>query len=486
LPRSDPADGERSAGAPAPGRRFPEGFRWGVGTSSYQIEGAVHAGGRSPSIWDTFAHAPGAVANGDTGDVADDHYHRYGEDVETLAALGARCYRLSVAWPRLQPTGRGPLHRRGVDFYRRVLDATRERGIEPWVTLYHWDLPQALQDLGGWPARDTAARFADYAARVHAALGDEVSHWITVNEPWCAAFLGHASGTHAPGVTDPMCALRAAHHLLLGHGLAVDAMRAQARPGDRYGIALNLQPVLPAGPGAPAADAARRIDGLANRWFLDALLLGTQPADVVADLAGWATWEHVEPGDLATIATPLDFLGINYYTRQAVCADAPRPPSPTPWVGSPDVGFVARDLPLTAMGWEIDPDGLRDVLIRVASRYPTPPLYVTENGAAFDDDVRPDGSVDDAERIAYLSGHLAAAHEAIAAGVDLRGWFAWTLLDNFEWEHGFDRRFGLVHVDFATQRRTPKRSAAWYAGVMRRNGLPAAARAARDPAAVER
>jgi beta-glucosidase len=449
---------------------FPGGFVWGVATASYQIEGAVREDGRAPSIWDTFSHTPGAVAGGDTGDVAVDHYHRYADDVALIAALGAGSYRFSLAWPRLQPAGRGPLHRRGVDFYRRLLDRLRERGIVPWATLYHWDLPQVLQDAGGWPARDTAERFAEYAERVHAALAGEVQHWITLNEPWCAAFLGHAAGVHAPGMRDAAAAVRAAHHLLLGHGLAVEAMRAHGGES-RIGITLNLQPVRPAGDSAADADATRRIDGLANRWFLDPVLLGRYPADVAEDLAPIAGQDHVRPGDAARTAAPLDFLGVNYYTRLLVRAAGGPPQEPWPWVTAPDAAFVARGLPRTAMGWEIDPDGLYEALDRVRRDYPPVALYITENGAAFPDAAGPDGSVEDADRIAYLDGHLRAARRLIADGVDLRGYFAWSLLDNFEWAEGYAKRFGLVHVDYATQRRTPKASARWFAAVTRANGL---------------
>jgi beta-glucosidase len=442
----------------APG--FPEDFVWGTATASYQIEGAVGEGGRSPSIWDTFSHTPGKVDGGDTGDVAVDHYHRYEDDVRLMAGLGVGAYRFSLAWPRLQPDGRGPLNAAGVAFYDRLVDALLEAGIQPWATLYHWDLPQALEDAGGWPERDTAERFAEYAALTQATLGDRVQHWITLNEPWCSSFLGYAAGDHAPGRQEPAAALRAAHHLLLGHGLAVSAMRAQDRDG-RFGITLNLQPVLPASQDAGDVDAARRIDGLANRVFLDPVLLGRYPADVVADVAGVGDLGHVHDGDLAQIAVPLDFLGVNYYFRSMVAAGG-SPNGPTPWVGAEDVTFVERGLPTTEMGWEIDPDGLHGLLDRLRREYPVPPIYITENGAAFADRAT-NGSVHDEDRIAYLGGHFEAARRAIAEGVDLRGYFVWSLLDNFEWSCGYAKRFGLVHVDYATQRRTPKASAAWFA-----------------------
>jgi beta-glucosidase len=452
--------------------RFPDGFVWGTATASYQIEGAVHADGRRPSVWDTFSHTPGKVRNGDTGDIACDHYHRHPEDLALLADLGVSHYRLSLAWPRIQPDGSGPVNPAGVDFYSRLVDGLLERGITPWVTLYHWDLPQPLEDAGGWPARDTAERYAEYAALIHQRLGDRVTDWTTLNEPWCAAFLGYASGIHAPGRTDGAAAVRAAHHLLLGHGLAVRALRDQGATS--VGTTVNLYPVDPVDADSPAdRDAARRIDGLMNRMFLDPLLRGTYPADVLQDIAGVVGTDHVLDGDLETISAPLDFLGINYYTRHVVRAgDRPEPGArPSHWVGSEDVEFVKRGLPQTEMGWEIDPDGLYETLTRVWREYGPLPLYVTENGAAFADEVTADGRVHDEQRRAYLESHFAAAHRAIADGVDLRGYFVWTLLDNFEWAEGYSKRFGLVHVDFDTQTRTLKDSGRWFAEVTRANGL---------------
>jgi beta-glucosidase len=417
-------------------RRFPDGFAWGVATASYQIEGAVDEDGRGRSIWDTFSRTPGAVQGGDTGDVADDHYHRYRKDVGLIADLGVGAYRFSLAWPRLQPEGRGALNERGVDFYVRLLDALAERGIEPWVTLYHWDLPQALQDAGGWPTRDSVERFAEYAAAVYDRLRDRVTYWTTLNEPWVSAYTGHAEGRHAPGLRDPAAARRAAEHLLLGHRLAVEAMRARGDADSRFGITLNLSPVIPATETPEDADAADRIDAHLNRQFLDPVLAGD-----------------------------LDFLGVNYYMRLVVRAGEPHG-RPTPWVGCEDVEFVSRGLPRTEMGWEIDADGLYDVLTRVARDYPPLPLYITENGAAF-----PEGTADP-DRVAYLDAHLRAAHRAIEDGVDLRGYFVWTLMDNFEWAYGYSKRFGLIHVDYETLERTPKASAQWYARVTRANALP--------------
>jgi beta-glucosidase len=467
-----------AAQATAGGGGLPAGFVWGAATAAYQVEGASTEDGRGPSVWDTFSHAPDRVRGAGTGDIAVDHYHRWREDVELMAELGLSAYRFSVSWPRVQPTGRGPADRRGLEFYSRLVDRLLDRGIEPWLTLYHWDLPQALEDAGGWPERDTAGRFADFAALVHGALGDRVHTWTTVNEPWCSAFLGYGSGEHAPGRQEPAAAVRAGHHLLLGHGLATQVLRAV---GARVALSLNLYPVQPAGP--TEADAARRIDGLQNRFFLDPVLRGAYPADVIADLAPVTDLDFVAAGDLALIGQPLDALGVNYYSRPVGRAGSgtPRPgPAgrllPSPYPGAADVGFEAAGTERTAMGWEIHAAGLTGVLTRVATEYDAPPLYVTENGAAFADTVTADGRVHDRERTAYLAAHLGACRDAVAAGVDLRGYFVWSLLDNFEWAWGYDMRFGLVHVDFASQRRRLKDSALWYAESTRRNApapLPA-------------
>ena len=434
------------------------GFVWGAATSSYQIEGAVTEDGRGPSIWDTFSATPGKVDNGDTGEVAADHYHRYGDDVALMADLGLGAYRFSIAWPRVQPLGSGAVNQRGLDFYRRLVDSLLERGIEPWPTLYHWDLPQPLEDAGGWPERDTALRFADYAAAVHEALADRVTRWTTFNEPWCSAFLGYATGRHAPGRREPAAAVRAAHHLLPGHGLAVRAL------GDaEVGITLNLTDVSPRTRADADLDAARRIDGMQNRIFLDPLLRGSYPVDVIADLCGTTSFDHVRPADLDLISVPPAFLGVNYYSPMLVAGNASEKPSA--YVGSPNVEHADGGRPRTSIGWEIDADGLLRLLLRLRRDYPAVPLYVTENGAAFDDEVH------DTARIAYLADHLRACGEAIEAGVPLEGYFAWSLLDNFEWSFGYAQRFGLVHVDYATQRRTPKDSARWYSDVIRRNGV---------------
>jgi beta-glucosidase len=469
---------------PAPrdngGRRFPDGFLFGAATAAYQIEGATATDGRTPSIWDTFSERPGAVVGGHTGHIAVDHYHRYRDDVALMRGLGLSAYRFSVSWSRVQPAGSGPANPAGLDFYRRLVDELLAAGIEPWLTLYHWDLPQPIEDAGGWPNRDTAARFAEYAAIVHSALGDRVRQVTTLNEPWCSAFLGYASGVHAPGRRDPAAAIRAVHHLLLGHGLAVDAIRAQG--GDtQLGITLNLYATSPASTRPEDAEAARRIDGLCNRLFLDPVLRGQYPADIVADLATVSDFSFVRDGDLAVISRPLSMLGVNYYSRHVLAAPEPGPDGRLDWrgaepegpnVGSEAVRFISRGVPVTAMDWEIDAPGLTEVLRRVATQYPSVPLYVTENGAAFHDEVAADGTVHDADRCHFLDAHLRACHDALAAGVPLRGYFAWSLLDNFEWSWGYTRRFGLYYVDYVSQRRIPKSSAGWYSSVIAHRALP--------------
>jgi len=457
---------------------FPPGFVWGAATASYQIEGAAQEDGRTPSIWDTFSHTPGKTLGGDTGDVACEHYHRYREDVGLMKDLGVNAYRFSVAWPRVQPGGSGPANAKGLDFYRRLVDELLANDITPWVTLYHWDLPQELEDAGGWPARDTAARFADYAMLVHGALGDRVRHWTTFNEPWCSAYLGYASGVHAPGRQHAPDALAAMHHLLLGHGQAVQSIRA-ADPGAQLGITLNLYAISPADEHkAGDLDAARRIDGLANRIFLDPVLLGSYPADVVADLEGVSDFGFVRDGDLAQIAQPLDLLGINYYSRHVVAAEDPDVPAEpywrasTSWPGSETVRFLKRPgVPVTDMGWEVDALGLTETLTRVARDYPPVPLYITENGAAYIDTVTAEGTVEDTDRVGYFDAHFRACHDAITAGAPLRGYFAWSLLDNFEWAWGYTKRFGMIHVDYDTQERTVKASGHRFREVIKHNGL---------------
>ncbi|MFF3866210.1 GH1 family beta-glucosidase [Micromonospora sp. NPDC001898] len=446
---------------------LPASFRWGVATSSYQIEGAVAEDGRTPSIWDTFCRVPGAVAGGDTGDVACDHYHRMPQDVALIADLGVDTYRFSTAWPRVQPGGRGPANPAGLAFYDRLVDELLGRGVDPWVTLYHWDLPQELEDAGGWPARDTAHRFADYAMLVFDALGDRVRTWTTLNEPWCSAMLGYAYGEHAPGRRDLGDAIAAAHHLLLGHGLAIRRIRAAATAPVEVGITLNLATAEPATDSAADRDAARAADGLGARLYLDPLVHGRYPDDVLADLAADGVTVPVRDDDLTVIAAPLDVLGVNYYFGQVfsgVDADGRDRDAG----GRPVRRVIPRGRPRTAMGWEIVPECLTDLLLRISRDYPGLPMVITENGAAFDD--RPDvrGFVADDDRVDYLAEHLRAVARARRAGADVRGYFAWSLLDNFEWAYGYDKRFGIVRVDYDTQERVPKRSALWFRDTVRR------------------
>jgi len=432
---------------------------WGVATSAYQVEGAVAEGGRGTSIWDTFCRMPGRIRHGDTGEVACDQYHRYEEDVALMADLRVGAYRFSVAWPRIQPDGRGAANQPGLDYYRRLVDALNRRGIAPIPTLYHWDLPQALEDEGGWGNRDTAARFAEYAAIVQGALAGDVPFWITLNEPWVAAWLGYGLGIHAPGRTDDALALAASHHLLLAHGLARDVMTDDAE----VGIALNLQPARPSTEDPRDVGAARLADLHMNRLFLDPLFGRGYPAQLVDHYRTVSDMGFVRDGDLEVIHGPLDFLGVNYYRRHTVTAEPPPEPGADELPGSIGAwSVVPPGVEVTAMGWPVEPEGLADLLIGLHRDYGPARIIVTENGAAFDDDPGPDGVVHDARRISFLVEHVKAANTALAAGVPLAGFLVWSLLDNFEWAEGYSKRFGLVHVDFTTQTRTPKESARWY------------------------
>ncbi|HEX5569196.1 MAG TPA: GH1 family beta-glucosidase [Streptomyces sp.] len=462
-------------------RAFPPGFLWGTATAAYQIEGAADTDGRTPSIWDTYCRTPGKVRNGDTGDIATDHYHRWREDIAIMSGLGVGAYRFSVSWPRVQPTGHGPASQKGLDFYRRLVDGLLEADIQPVLTLYHWDLPQHLEDAGGWPERATAERFAQYAALVADALGDRVRTWTTLNEPWCSAFLGYGSGVHAPGRTDQVAALRAAHHLNLGHGLAVQALRDRLPAGAKVSVTLNLHHVRSLTDGPADTDAARRIDGVANRVFTGPMLRGEYPADVLEDTGHLTDWSFVRDGDTTAIHQPLDFLGVNYYSPTLVSAssgpgthrdDGHGASEHSPWPGGEDVAFHRPPGPTTAMGWAVDPSGMYELLLRLRDDFPALPLVITENGMACDDYVNPEGRVNDPDRISYLHGHLRAVRRAIADGADVRGYFLWSLLDNFEWAHGYGKRFGAVYVDYATGRRIPKASARWYAEVARTGTLP--------------
>ena len=436
--------------------RFPEGFQWGAATAAYQIEGGAREGGRGVSIWDTFAHSEGRTKDGDTGDVACDHYHRWPEDVALLAELGADVYRFSVAWPRIQPDGGGPANPAGLDFYDRLVDALAERGITALPTLYHWDLPQALEDRGGWMNRDTAHRFAEYAGLLADRLGDRVGRWITLNEPFIHMSLGYALGEHAPGLNLGIGAMPAAHFQLLGHGLAAADLRSR---GLQVMIANNCTPVHAVSDAEPDLAAAEAYDIVHNRLFNDPLLLGRYP-----DLTAFGVAElppFVEDEDLAVISTPLDALGINYYTPTAVGAADPAELAAT---GLPFTRHVIEGVPTTAFDWPVVPEGLTRLLVGLRERYGAalPPIVVTENGCSTLDKVGADGAVHDAERIEFLDGHLRALHEAMAAGVDVRGYLTWSLLDNFEWAEGYSQRFGLVRVDYDTLERTPKDSFAWF------------------------
>ncbi|WP_203580962.1 GH1 family beta-glucosidase [Microbacterium hibisci] len=465
-------------------RAFPSDFLFGAATAAFQIEGAAFEEGRRASIWDAFSRVPGAVINADNGDVACDHYHRYRDDVALMKDLGLQTYRFSTSWSRVRPDG-GAVNPQGVDFYKRLVDELLGAGILPWLTLYHWDLPQALQEKGGWANRDTADLFTEYALTMHDALGDRVNVWTTLNEPWCSSFLSYTAGIHAPGHYSVEEGVLAAHHLLLGHGQAVRELRARDE-SLQLGITLNLTVAEPVDENDPAdADAARRIDGQFNRWFLDPIFRAQYPADIVEDFrkvdaAAVAAWETaVRPGDLETIATPIDTLGVNYYHGEYVGGHEPADPpiggdAPTdrragsPYPSHEGIFWHERGLPRTPMQWEVQPEGLTTLLRRVWDEYAESAgtvLYVTENGAAYDDELEIEGGekrVHDAERVEFLRGHLGATLDAAEAGVDVRGYFYWSLLDNFEWAWGYEKRFGIVRVDYDTQERTPKDSALEY------------------------
>ncbi|MGX7828384.1 GH1 family beta-glucosidase [Actinokineospora sp. 24-640] len=447
---------------------LPSTFRWGVATSAYQIEGAIEEDGRGKSIWDTYSHTPGMVDNDDHGDVACDHYHRMPEDVALLAELGVDTYRFSVAWPRVQPGGRGPANEAGLGFYDRLVDELLGKGVDPWVTLYHWDLPQELEDAGGWPNRDTAYRFADYSALVFDRLGDRVRSWTTLNEPWCSAILGYHIGRQAPGRQHFPDATKAIHHLLLGHGLAARRLREAATTPIDIGITLNMATTLPATDSEPDHDAARHADGLAVRVWLDPLRKGAYPADLLADFDARGASIPVEDGDLEIIGTPIDVLGVNYYFGNLVSGvdEAGRTHDDD---GVPVVREVRRpDRPTTYMDWEIDAAGFTDLLVRLGNDYPNLPMVITENGSAFVDVPDEDGFVEDTERVRYFADHIGAVAIAREMGADVRGYIAWSFLDNFEWSYGYDKRFGLIRVDYETQKRTMKRSAVWYRDTIRR------------------
>ncbi len=440
------------------------GFIWGAATASYQIEGAVHEDGRGESIWDRFSHTPGKTANGDTGDIACDHYHRTAQDIRIMGELGLAAYRFSIAWPRILPEGTGAVNKRGLDFYDRLVDQLLAAGITPFVTLYHWDLPQALQDQGGWANRDTVAAFRRYTEVVASRLGDRIRYWITHNEPQVVAFVGNLAGRHAPGLTDLSTTLAVAHHLLLSHGEAVPVLREHSGPDAQVGLTLNLNHVDSLTDSDADKAAARRVDAVRNGWFLDPVFRGEYPAEASAIHGRAGAAPPIKDGDLAQIAVPIDFLGVNNYFRNLI-RSGPKGD------GSDDQDIKPVDGKYTAMGWEVWPNGLRDLLDGLHRNYQPSNIYITENGSAFDDVLAPDGTVHDVARTAYLRDYLRAAQQATAAGVPLRGYFAWSLMDNFEWGEGYTKRFGIVYVDYPTQRRVIKDGGRFYAEVIRANGL---------------
>ena len=438
---------------------FPAGFAWGAATAAYQIEGGATADGKGESIWDRFSHTPGAISDGSTGDVACDHYRLWHADVDQMARLSLNAYRFSVSWPRIFPEGKGALNASGLDFYEQLVERVLAQGITPFVTLYHWDLPQALQDKGGWENRDTALYFADFAVALARRLGDRVGHWITQNEPHVVVYDGHVMGTKAPGLRDKRLILPVSHHLLLSHGVATQALRSELPEGAQIGATLNFAHIEPASDREEDAQAARIRDGLWHRLYLDPLYRGAYPEDVLPLVA--APLDLIRDGDLEIIASPTDFLGVNYYTRSIIRAGAG---------GAEDPRSVPPRGALTTMGWEVYPEGLTQVLTRLRADYAPKGMYITENGAAYPDHVAPDGRVYDTERKEYLRRHFQAARDALAAGAPLRGYFVWSLLDNFEWSHGYTQRFGIVYTDYATQQRIPKESAAFVSAVAATNG----------------
>lgn len=443
--------------------QFPAGFEWGSATASAQIEGAWNEGGKSESIWDRFCTQPGAVLNGDTTHVACDHYHRFEEDIEIMRTLGLKHYRLSLAWPRILPAGRGAINPQGVAFYRRLLTALRNAGIKPAVTLFHWDLPQVLQDEGGWAVRQTAYDFEAYAKVCFQEFGDLVDRWITINEPAVVVWLGYDNGQHAPGIKQPKLAMQVAHHLLLGHGLAVRALRASGKKSE-IGITLNMAAAYPLDPANPDDRLAAEIFHKgSSTWYADPVIKGGYPTMVASQLRADGLFPEVQPGDFEIIRSPSDFLGLNYYTGLACQLEAS---AEKPY----NFGIKATSREKTDIGWEIYPQGLFELLHQLSDEYPGMPLYITENGASYDDPIV-NGQVNDSRRIAYLQAHFAAAHRAITQGVPLKGYYVWSLMDNFEWAYGYSQRFGMVHVDYQTQKRTPKQSALWYSEVMKNNGL---------------
>jgi beta-glucosidase len=442
------------------GLQFPKGFTFGCATAAYQIEGAVAEDGRTESIWDRFCHTPGHILGGETGDKACDHYHRYAEDVDLMANIGLNSYRFSISWPRVIPHGRGPINPKGMDYYSRLVDRLLENGIDPYVTLFHWDLPQDLQDKGGWANRDMVYYFRDYAGEMGNRLGDRVKYWMTHNEPAVFTACGHLEGVHAPGIKDLRTALQVAHHLLLSHGYAVYALRSNRTPSTQVGIALSMSPVSPASDRMEDIEAAKRMEGFNLRWFCDPLFLGEYPREMVQGY-GFNS-PLIEEDDLKVINAPVDFVGINYYFRNIIQFDSTVPI----WQAK---NVVPQEAEFTDMGWEIYPQGLYGLLNRVQELYHLKSIYITENGAAFPDKLEKDGSVHDKDRIKYLESHFEAVNQAIKNGIPLKGYFIWSLMDNFEWAFGTSKRFGIIYTDYPTQKRYLKDSAYWYQELIKNN-----------------
>jgi len=441
---------------------FPESFIWGAATASYQIEGAYKEDGKGESIWDYFSHIPGKIYGEDTGDIACDHYHRYKEDVKNMKKIGLKAYRFSISWSRVIPEGKGKINQAGLDFYSRLVDELLKAEIEPFITLYHWDLPQALQEKRGWANRDTVGYFKDYVSLIAHKLGDRVHYWITHNEPWVVTFLGHAFGVHAPGIMNITIALQVSHNLLLSHGEAVEVLKNLGDEKTKVGITLNLSPIHPASEKEEDIKAAKIYDGNLNRWFLDPVFKGAYPSDMLDYYE--KNVPQILPGDMGIISRKIDFLGVNYYTRHIVKYD--------PEKKFFNFSFVTpKEAEFTDMGWEIYPRGIYEILKRVQDEYSPQAIYVTENGAAFQDKLDEKERIEDDKRISYLKEHFSFAHKAIKEGVNLKGYFVWSLMDNFEWAYGYSKRFGLIYIDYPTQKRIFKKSAFWYKKVIENNGI---------------
>lgn len=444
---------------------FPKNFIWGTATAAYQIEGAANEDGRGESIWDRFSHIPGNIVNGDNGDIACDHYHKYKEDIKIMKEMGINGYRLSTSWSRILPEGKGKINQKGIDFYDRLVDELLEDGIDPAVTLYHWDLPQALQDIGGWGNRDTIEYFAEYAAYMYNTLGDRVKKWITHNEPWVAAYAGNLAGRHAPGLKDFPLAVQVSHHLMLSHAKAVEAYRGYNDKNGKIGITLNLFPTYAASDSEADKEAAAFVDGYHNRWFLDPVLKGEYPEDILKVFKEKLNSPVIMPGDMKLLAdNKSDFLGVNYYFRRVV-----KKSEVDPVLQYEEIKPVESQY--TDMNWEVYPQGLYDLLTRIKKDYNDPVMYITENGAAFKDDKLVDGVVEDNDRVEFLKQHFIEAERAIKAGVKLEGYYVWSMLDNFEWAYGYDKRFGIIYVDYETQNRIWKRSAHWYKNFLKSGKL---------------